>query len=114
MRILKPFQDHFWDFYNPFSPRVKEKIDNVLQIVISIERIPSKFFKHADDGIYEIRIEFQGNIYRIFSFFEMHNHLIVLHGFKKKSQKIPAKEIRKAKTLRGLYYESKNNKRTFR
>lgn len=114
MRILEPFQDHFWNFYNSFTAGVKEKIDYVLQIVISVERIPSKFFKHVDDGIYEIRIEFQGNIYRIFSFFDMHNLIIVLHGFQKKSDKIPSKEIKKAKTLRKLYYESKNNKRPSR
>ena len=43
-------------FTIPLKPKVKEKVDHVLQIVISVERIPSNFFKHLEDGIYEIRI----------------------------------------------------------
>ncbi|HEC44663.1 MAG TPA: hypothetical protein ENI20_17750 [Bacteroides sp.] len=47
----------------------------------------SEFFKHVENGIYEIRIEVGGNIYRIFSFFEANNILILLHAFQKKTQK---------------------------
>jgi hypothetical protein len=35
-RIIEPYQDYFWDFYNPLKPEVKEKVDHVLQIVISL------------------------------------------------------------------------------
>lgn len=42
----------------------------MLQIVMSMERIPTKFFKHLEDGIYEIRIEVGSNIYWVFTFFD--------------------------------------------
>ncbi len=75
--------------------------------------VPTKFFKHLEDGIYKIRIEAGGNIYRIFSFFDDNKLVILLHGFQKKTRKTPRKEIERAKKLRRDYYadkESKNNK----
>jgi phage-related protein len=116
MRILEPYKNYFWELYNSQKQNVKDKIDYVLQIILSAQRIPAKFFKHLEEGIYEIRIEFGGNIYRIFCFFDDEKLVILLHGFQKKSQKTPRKEIERAKILRRNYYEdkkSKNNKRTF-
>ncbi|MEM9391015.1 MAG: type II toxin-antitoxin system RelE/ParE family toxin [Bacteroidota bacterium] len=110
MRIVEPFRDYFWDFYNPLKQSVKDKVDYVLQIVVSVQRVPTKFFKHLEDGIYEIRIEVGGNIYRIFTFFDDNKLLILLHGFQKKTQKTPRKEIGRAKKLRKEYYDDKESK----
>ena len=110
MRILEPYKNYFWDFYDPLKQNVKNKIDYVLHIVISVQRIPSKFFKHLEDGIYEIRIEVGGNIYRIFTFFDDNKLVILLHGFQKKTQKTPRKEIERAKKLRKDYYDEKASK----
>ncbi len=107
MRILKPYKNYFWDFYNTLQKKLKDKVDYVLQIVISVQQIPTKFFKHLDDGIYEIRIEYKSDIYRIFSFFDDGKLVILLHGFQKKTQKTPRKEIERAKKLRKEYYENK-------
>jgi hypothetical protein len=43
-----------------------------LFVVTVAERIPKKFFEHitGTDGLYEIRVEFQSNIFRIFSCFD--------------------------------------------
>ncbi len=110
MRRLAPYKDYFWAFYDPLQTKEKEKVDYVLQIVISAQQIPTKFFKHVEDGIYEIRIDSRGDIYRIFSFFDEHKIVVLLHGFQKKTQKIQRKEINRAKQLRNNYYEDKNNK----
>jgi phage-related protein len=113
LKIVEPYKNYFWDFYNSLKQNVKEKVDYVLQIVMSVKRIPARFFKHLEDDIYEIRVEAGGNIYRIFSFFDHNKLVILLHGFKKKTQKTPRNEIERAKKLRRDYYaekESKNNK----
>ena len=107
MRTLEPFENHYWDFYNKQTKSVKTKIDYVLHIVMISEQIPKKFFKHIEDGIFEIRIKSGSNIYRIFSFFDEGKLVILLHGFTKKTQKLPVKEIKKAKQLRQKYYENK-------
>lgn len=86
---------------------MREKIDYVFEIIVSMDRIPKKFFKHVDDGIYEIRVERDSNIYRIFSFFDDGKLVILLHGFQKKTQKLPTTEIKRAKRLRKMYYDDK-------
>jgi len=107
MRILEPFREYYWEFYNKLSSQVQKRIDYVLHIIITVEIIPKKFFKHIEDGIYEIRITSGSNIYRVFSFFDKGKLVILLHGFTKKSQKLPRKEIDKAKRLRQEYYDNK-------
>jgi phage-related protein len=43
-------------------------------------------------GIFEIRVEQGSNIYRVFSFFEKGNLIILMNGFQKKSQKTDKKK----------------------
>jgi len=73
------------------------------------ERIPAKFFKHLSgtDGLFEIRIEFQSNIYRIFCCFDEGDLVVLFNGFQKKSQKTPKQEIDKALKLKEEYFELK-------
>jgi phage-related protein len=74
-----------------------------------MERIPRQFFKHLEDGIYEIRVKVGSDIFQIFCFFDEGRLVILLHAFQKKSQKTPRKEIVRAKRLRTKYYEDKDN-----
>lgn len=106
MRTLEPFENHFWKFYNTQTKDVQKKIDYVLEVVISMERVPKQFFKHLEDGIYEIRVKVRSDIYRIFCFFDAGRLIVLLHAFQKKSQKTPRKEIERAKLLRKKYYET--------
>ena len=59
--------------------------------------------KHLDDGIWELR---PGNN-RIFYFFYQNDTYVLLHQFRKKSQKTPKREIEKAKTERNDYLRRK-------
>lgn len=63
-----------------------------------MQHIPEKYFKHVEGtkGLYEIRVEVGGNIYRIFSFFDKGNIVVLGNGFQKKTQKTPKQEIEKA------------------
>ena len=73
------------------------------------ERIPSKFFKHltGTEGLFEIRIDIKGNIYRIFCCFDEGNLVVLFIGFQKKSQKTPKKEIEKALKIKAEYFKLK-------
>ena len=46
--------------------------------------------------MYEVRVELGGNIYRIFSFFDDGNLVVLGNAFKKKTQKTPKQELEKA------------------
>jgi len=67
-----------------------------------MERIPSKYFEHLThtSGIYEIRVEVGSDIYRVFSFFDRGQIIILINGFQKKTQKTPKNEIEFAEKLK--------------
>ena len=104
------FKNYFTDFFNAQTERVKDKIDYVLFLISVAERIPGKFFKYLNgtDGLFEIRIDFESNIYRIFCCFDEGNLVILFNGFQKKSQKTPRKELDKAIRIKNEYFREKN------
>lgn len=59
------------------------------------------------EGLYEVRVEFESNIYRIFCCFDKGNLIILLNGFQKKTQKTSKKEIDLALKLKEEYLNSK-------
>ena len=71
------------------------------------ERMPVKFIKLIRDGLYELRISYNRNIYRIFFIFDEGNIVVLFNGFQKKTQKTPLSEIRKALKIKEEYYEYK-------
>lgn len=60
------------------------------------------------DGLFEIRIEYLSNIYRVFCCFDQGNLVVLLNGFQKKSQKTPKKDIEKALRIKKEYFNLKN------
>ncbi len=54
-------------------------------------------------GLYEIRIHFGSDIFRIFCFFDRGNLIVLMNGFQKKTQKTPQKEIEKANKIKQAY-----------
>ena len=61
------------------------------------------------EGLYEIRIEFQSNYYRVFCCFDEEKLVVLFNAFPKKSQKTPREEIERSMRLRKEYFELKNN-----
>lgn len=74
-----------------------------------LERIPASHLKHIEgtDGLFEIRIQFGSDIFRVFCFFDDGKLVVLLSGFQKKTQKTPSREIEKAVNLMKEYYEEK-------
>lgn len=97
------------NFYNALDKNVQEKIDWVFEIVKVADQIPKKFFEHLTgaDGIYAIRIEYEGNIYRVLCFYDKGNIIVLVNSFQKKTQKTPSKEIALAEKLKKQYFIDK-------
>jgi phage-related protein len=78
-----------------------------------VQNVPKKFLDHmtGTDGLYEIRIEFESNIYRIFCCFDKGNLIVLFNGFQKKAQKTPKKEIELALKLKDEYFNLKKTKK---
>ena len=77
----------------------QEKIQYGLLLLKTQDRLSAKFIKLIKDGLYELRTEYGGNIFRVFFIFDEGKIVVLFNGFQKKSQKTPSKEIEKAFNL---------------
>ena len=59
-------------------------------------------------GLFEVRVEVGSDIFRVFSFFDEGQLIILLNGFQKKSQKTPKNEIELAEKLKKQYFDEKS------
>jgi len=85
------------------------KMKYIVSLLETGDRLPVKFLKIIRDGVYELRMEYKSNIYRLFFIFDEGNVIILFNGFQKKTQKTPESEIEKALKLKKEYYEQKQN-----
>ena len=108
-RIIEFYENHFIQFYQDQNDKVKGKIQQVLELIKQVDRVPEKFLKHLSgtEGLYEIRVEYQSNIYRIFCCFDEGKLVVLFNGFQKKTQKIPKNELNKAIELKKEYFLQK-------
>ena len=83
------YENHFIEFYQQQDEKVKEKIKYVLELIKQVEKVPEKFLKHltGTNGLYEIRIEYQSNIFRIFCCFDKGKLVVLFNGFQKRHRK---------------------------
>ena len=85
----------------------------VLELIKQVERVPEKFLVPMTgcDGLFEIRIEYQSNIYRIFCCFDQGQLVVLFSGFQKKTQKTPKIEIERAMRIKREYFQTKNERK---
>ncbi|MBT3302643.1 MAG: type II toxin-antitoxin system RelE/ParE family toxin [Bacteroidetes bacterium] len=104
--------ESFIEFYKKLDFNVKTKFQYVFELIKQVEMVPRKFLAPMKgyEGLFEIRVEFQSNIYRVFCCFDEGNLVVLFNGFLKKSQKTPMKEIEKAMRLKNEYFKLKNVK----
>ncbi len=109
-RQVVAYKNYFLDFYEAQPDNVQRKIEWTLNLIRVTQQVPEKYFKHLEGtkGLFEIRVEAGSNIYRIFSFFDKGNLVILGNAFQKKTQKTPKQELEKAiKIMEEYQNESK-------
>ena len=77
------------------SDQHAQKVAWVLRLVERMEMVPQQYLKKlvGTGDIWEIRVQIGGARYRFLGFFDGAELLILTHGFSKKQQKTPAREI---------------------
>ena len=108
-RTIITFGNYFDDFLKSLSEKEREKVDYGLVLLKTQDRLPVKFVKHIKEGLYELRTEYNGNIYRVFFIFDDGNIVVLLNGFQKKTQKTPESEIELAIKIKESYYADKRS-----
>lgn len=105
-RILL-YGTYFHEFFQTLSPKEVLKLNYIISLLETEDRLPTKFIKFLRDELYELRMEYNSNIYRVFFIFDQGAIVVLFNGFQKKTQKTPAKEIDKALRIKQEYYDDK-------
>ena len=108
-RTIVFYKDYFQTFFNKQSKKVKAKIVWTFDLIEDTQRVPETYLKHIEgtDGLFEIRIQFGSDIFRIFCFFDKGQLIILANAFQKKTQKTPKKEIELAIKIKSEYEKEK-------
>ena len=112
VRQVVAYANYFKDFKKSLSKETLQKIYQIFIYIMTQEQVPAKFLKSIIGvvGLYEIRVEESGNIYRIFCCMDEGRLVILFNGFQKKTQKTPPEEIERAKRIMNEYFAQKNKK----
>lgn len=110
VRQVDAYKHYFLDFYKKLPKDVQAKIECTLQLIRVIKYVLEKYFKHIEGikVLSEIRVEVSGHIYRIFSFFDKGNLVVLGNAYQKKTQKTPKSEIEKAIKIMEEYQHEKS------
>ena len=106
-RKIRTYGGYFETFMKTLTEKEQHKINYGLDLLKTQDRVPVKFVKHICDGLYELRTEYNGNIYRVFFIFDGGQIVVLFNGFQKKTQQTPKGEIEKALTIKNEYYADK-------
>ena len=100
------------EYFDTLPNKQFEKIAFALDIIEQLDIVPRKFFKklQGTDDLWEVRVQLGNNIFRILSFMDGKDLVVLNHGFTKKSQKTPQKEIATAEKRKQDYYNRKAKK----
>lgn len=108
-RRILTYGGYFESFMETLTERQQEKIQYGLLLLKTQDRLPKKFVKFIRDGLYELRTEYGGNIFRVFFIFDEGRIVVLFNGFQKKTQKTPNSEIEKAIKIKEAYYADKQS-----
>lgn len=110
-REVVTYKDYFDDFFKKQSRKVQDKIIKILDILETVERVPITYLKYIEgtNGLFEVRVQFGSDIFRIFCCFDGNRLVVLFSGFQKKTQKTPTKEIERALRIMDEYYNEKES-----
>src|SRR5712691_4322554 len=95
------------EFLQNLDPAARAKIVRTLEMLRTLPVVPSKFWRKMSgaQNLWELRIEYAGNIYRVLATTAKGNRLILLHGFQKKTQKTPRQDMEIAQQRQKQYFD---------
>ena len=83
------------EFIDALNARQAQKATWVLNLVEELDSVPAKYLKKLSGAhdIWETRIDFGGDTFRLLGFFDGKRILVLAHGFSKRSRKVPKQAI---------------------
>ena len=97
------------EFIAGLDPKTIKKI--LYNIDLAEQTNNPKLFKKLQNGIWEFRAKYAGSQIRLLAFWDKTDKIetlvIATHGFIKKVDKVPGKEIDRATSIKNKYFENK-------
>ena len=86
------------DWYGSLDDKAKAKLIWIFQLLETngIE-VGMSYIKTLGDKLYEVRADVNRNTFRVIYFLYTGRRFILLHGFQKKTQKTPERELERAR-----------------
>ncbi|NLI35648.1 MAG: type II toxin-antitoxin system RelE/ParE family toxin [Bacteroidales bacterium] len=108
-RKILTYGGYFERFIATLTEKELRKLNYIISLLGTEDRLPIKFIKSIRDGLFELRMEYEGNIYRVFFIFDNGQIVVLFNGFQKKTQKTPKSEIELALKIKEAYYGDKQS-----
>ena len=100
--------NEFLEFLESLTESDSDKMFSLIHKIQDSGLIVAQYMqwvKKVDKNLYEIRLKCPNSIQRALYFHVINNRYIITHGFTKKTQKIPKREIIHAKQIRREFEE---------
>ena len=93
------------EFLDSLTGKQAQKVVWVLRLIEELDHVPKQYLKKLvnTEDIWEVRVQFGGNIFRLLGFFDGEELLVLTSGFAKKTQKTPRQEIATAENRKRDY-----------
>ena len=87
-REIKFYKHYYNEFYVAQTDKARKKIAQTLVWLQTLDRLPVSILKSIEGkkGLFELRIQFGGDIFRVFCCFDEDSLVILFNGFQKKTQ----------------------------
>jgi len=97
-----------FEYLNKLSKKDRSKIVDCIQGLSAYSEFRKEpFSRHLSGKLRELKVDFSHNRHRVIYFFNIGKIIILLHAFKKKTNKTPAREILRAKKYMQEYLDNK-------
>ncbi|MEM6752772.1 MAG: type II toxin-antitoxin system RelE/ParE family toxin [Cyanobacteria bacterium P01_C01_bin.38] len=97
------------EFLDSLTAKQAQKVSWVLLLIQELDYVPTQYLKKLvnTDDIWEVRVQFGNNTFRLLGFFDNEDLIILTNGFAKKTQKTPSQEIDLAENRKQDYLNKK-------
>jgi len=108
--------EEVWKFFDTLDDKVKDKI--IYNIDKSKYVNDPEILKKLETDIWEFRTKYSNLNYRVLAFWDKEDNfetlVVATHGIIKKTDKVPKKEIEKARAIMKRYFEQKKNNKPWK
>lgn len=97
------------EFIDSLHGKQAQKVAWVLNLIEELDSTPARYFKKLvnTDDLWEVRVDSGSNTFRLLGFLDEDVLVILVHGFHKKSQKVPKRNISLARERKKDYFRRK-------